>query len=104
MSSGRTVARYLVLVVLSAAVALLTCVAPVLPGRPGRFLVLTYLGGGLAFAFILLRRMRREARQLTDYDREIHGICPACGYDLRATPERCPECGRPAGAGLLEEE
>ena len=48
----------------------------------------TVFGSILGVAAILYdrHRLRRDAREQTEY-------CRNCGYDLRATPDRCPECG-----------
>jgi hypothetical protein len=47
--------------------------------------------GGVFIVFSYLRRRRREKL------RRPPGYCWRCGFDMRATPDRCPECGAYAG-------
>jgi hypothetical protein len=50
---------------------------------------------GLGAAWWLIVQRRRDVLR----HRAGHGLCLACGYDLRQSPERCPECGAtPAAA------
>jgi hypothetical protein len=59
---------------------------------PHWLLVLANLPG----AWWSLVRMRRW---IVAKVRRNYGHCPACGYDLRTTPGRCPECGTAEAAG-----
>jgi hypothetical protein len=42
----------------------------------------------LPLADVMMIRRRRRRRY-----RAAEGLCARCGYDLRATPDKCPECG-----------
>jgi hypothetical protein len=60
--------------------------------------IMTVVGAATlaAIAWFLWRMWRSgtdEARQFDRRERRERGLCPECGYDVRASGGRCPECG-----------
>jgi hypothetical protein len=83
-----TLREFLFLVgMLAVGVATLACARGDLSGM---FFVLFPGHVGLVLWYRSAEMLRRERR--------AKGLCLGCGYDLRATPSRCPECGRESPA------
>jgi hypothetical protein len=54
------------------------------PMSPYAFMAWLFSAAAAVVALVLSRRFRTVRPD---------ALCHACGYDLRATPDRCPECG-----------
>lgn len=67
-------------------------------GIRGRFYLLMLPLWVVALLAALLPAQRLPPA-VRSWSRRRRGLCPKCAYDLRATPERCPECGATPGAG-----
>lgn len=58
-----------------------------------RMVIVPYWFLFAALALLPILWSRAEIRTRRANRRKRLGCCSACGYDLRASPERCPECG-----------
>ncbi len=80
---------FLELLSLFAWLATLIAVIPILAGIP-YLLGAAVVGVAVMSPLGIVLYLRKEEREA----REVDGRCLYCGYDLRASSERCPECGR----------
>jgi hypothetical protein len=61
--------------------------------RSKGFLLIAFPHWSLLLALLVFPALRGW-QLLRARRRQNENLCPQCGYDLRATPQRCPECGR----------
>jgi hypothetical protein len=56
-----------------------------------------WFAAGASGTIALFLSVRFSAKRI----RRREGLCEACGYDLRASNDRCPECGAPINASTI---
>ena len=66
------------------------------PGLRGVEQLVVSLVAGVVYWLILVNLTYLRVRSLLRDELRARARCTSCGFDLRASPERCPECGMAA--------